>query len=100
MNTKIKAKIKIGSKISQDFSYFKWPNCFPPNSEYENNDYYYETKFPDAEFECEWYGKHWNCVKDGYGSLKNSESYGNGSIFVLDYNGIEFSPFNDEGDWW
>lgn len=98
----MKAKIKRGSFIGQDRSYFNWPECFPHDSEYNRNavDYRFETKFPDAVFECEWNGKYWECVRNGYGSLKASESYGNGSIFVFDYNGIEFLPMNDEGDWW
>lgn len=101
MKNLIKTKIKRGALVGQERRYFNWPGCIPPSKEYDLPiNFKYETKFPDAIFECEWNGEYWDCKRDGYGSLKYSESYGNGSIFVFDFNGIEFLSINDEGDWW
>lgn len=77
----MKGRIKIGAEIYQDFSYGKWPDCKPPKSEYDGEDYQYTTKFPDRIFEVSWdeSWNAWDCRADGYGSHTD---YGNGSISV------------------
>jgi hypothetical protein len=96
---KINAIIKIGASIGQDFSYDRWPNCVPPRSEYEGEEYNYITKFPMAIFECEWnsQGNRWDCVRDGYGKSGN---YGNGSISVFGYYSVEPIDLKDESVFW
>lgn len=73
----IRAKIKRGTHIGQDFGHFNWPDCKSPKGEQAKVDY---------EFDAEWTGSWWNCVRPGYGEKNN---YGNGSILVFDKNGIE-----------
>lgn len=76
-------RIKIGTTIMQDHRCMKWPNCFPPKKEYLGEEYKYEAKNPDMYFEIVCFEEFCECIADGYGSLREGESYGNGSIFVL-----------------
>ncbi len=89
---KLYARIKVGSHISHDYGYTKWPRCKPPKSEYPNKESYeYITIKPSRIFEVEWKGSYWNCVADGYGILSaDGGEYGNGSIYVTNPDGVEF----------
>lgn len=80
----MQVRIKIGTGIFQDHAFGKWPDCKPPQSEYEGEEYDQTTKFPDAEFAAEWKGNYWDCKRSGYGG----EPYGNGSIFVHNKDGV------------
>lgn len=93
----LKVKIKKGAKIFQDFHFGRWPACLPPSSEYEGEEYRYRTKNPDLIFDAEWKGRHWDCRRKGYGVGSKPEEYGNGSIFVIDEDGVEilFGVEND-----
>ena len=81
-------RIKRGALISQDFRVRRWPECFPPRSEYDADKYKPEAKDPDMEFDATWNGRFWTCKADGYGSGE----YGNGSIFVTGYDGVDLPP--------
>lgn len=87
----MKAKIKVGSHISQDFGSFYWPECKPPRTEYVGEDYEYEAKDPDMIFDVEWSGRWWDCCAEGYGypSSETNNHYGNGSIFAFGEDSIE-----------
>ena len=87
-----RVRIKEGSGVFQDHHFGKWPECCPPQSEYEGDEYQYRAKNPDMEFDGEWNGRWWNCVADGYGRLKRygeEGEYGNGSIFVPGLDSVE-----------
>ena len=87
-----RVRIKEGASIFQDHHFGKWPNCCPPNSEYEGEEYQYVAKNPDMEFDGEWNGRYWDCKSDGYGHLKSrgdTGAYGNGSIFVIGLDSVE-----------
>jgi len=93
----MQGRIKRGAGIFQDHHFGKWPNCCPPRSEYEGEEYKYEAKDPDMVFEVEWTGRHWDCKADGYGMLRSrgeGGEYGNGSIFVSDPDGVELVRSN------
>lgn len=93
----MQGRIKRGAWIFQDHHLGEWPNCCPPRSEYEGEEYQYEAKDPDMLFEVEWAGNHWNCKADGYGMLRSrgeDGEYGNGSIFVSDSAGVELVGLN------
>jgi len=81
----MRVKIKKGAPIFQNYRSSKWPVCCPPDSEYAGEEYQYVTKNPDREFEAQWDGQVWECKADGYG---------NGSIFVLEFDGVK--PINTE----
>lgn len=90
-------RIKLGAPIFQDFHFGKWPNCLPPESEYEGEKYQYKAKDPDMVFEVEWKGRYWDCKADGYGMLRSrgeGGEYGNGTIFVHEIDGVELVPSN------
>jgi len=90
-----RGRIVKGAAISQDFHFGKWPQCCPPRSEYKDEEYQYLTKRPDMIFDVEWNGRYWDCKADGYGHLRaNGEigEYGNGSIFVFAFDGVELIP--------
>jgi hypothetical protein len=86
----MKARIKSGAGIMQDFRLLKWPHCCPPKSEYTGEDYHFKAKDPDMVFDAEWHdsvnGGYWYCIAPGYGENGN---YGNGSILVNGFEGIE-----------
>ncbi len=87
--------IKIGASIFQDHHFGRWPACCPPKSEYEGETYKYEAKDPYMEFDVTWTGHHWVCKADGYGMLNTKGEpveYGNGSIFVTPFDGVEIVP--------
>lgn len=93
----MQGRIKRGAGIFQDHHFGKWPNCCPPKSEYEGEEYKYEAKDPDMVFEVEWTGNHWDCKADGYGMLRvrgEAGEYGNGSIFVSSRDGVELVGSN------
>lgn len=77
----MKARIKVGAKISQDFSFGEWPNCFPPKAEYEGEEYRYEAKNPFMIFDVveSNVNDSVELVTEGYGG----KHYGSGSIHVL-----------------
>lgn len=76
-------RIKIGAKVFQDFVTCIWPQCKPPRSEYENEDYKHITKYPYAIFKGTYKDGWWDLTRLGYGKMKSSISaYGNGSISV------------------
>ncbi len=82
----MKVKIKEGARIFQDHHFLRWPNCKPPQREYECEKYQFKTKYPDAEFSAKKESRYWDCWRDGYGAKGD---YGNGSIFVHDMDGVE-----------
>ena len=87
-----RVRIKEGSAIFQDRRFGKWPECCPPQSEYEGEEYQYRAKDPDMEFDGEWDGTRWDCKADGYGHMKlhgDPGEYGNGSIFALGLDSVE-----------
>jgi len=84
--TKVKVRIKPGAVISQDHGFFRWPNCYPPESEYPGEEYRCAAKNPDMEFSATWNGSFWNCKAPGYGEIGN---YGSGSILVRGYDNVE-----------
>ncbi len=93
----MQGRIKRGAGILQDHHFGKWPNCCPPRSEYEGEEYKYEAKDPDMVFEVEWKGRYWDCKADGYGMLRSrgeGGEYGNGSIFVSARDGVELVGSN------
>ena len=93
----MQGRIKRGAGIFQDHHFGKWPDCCPPRSEYQGEEYQYEAKDPDMVFEVEWTGNHWDCKADGYGMLRShgeAGEYGNGSIFVRDRAGVELVGSN------
>lgn len=84
----VKVRIKRGTIIGHDLGAFIWPGCKPPRNEYPNNNYKYETKFPDAIFEGEWSGFSWTLKRPGYGFI-GKNNYGNGAIHIEEYEGVE-----------
>jgi hypothetical protein len=89
-----RGRIKVGTAIFQDHHFGKWPNCLPPKREYEGEEYQYCAKDPDMVFDVQWNGHHWDCKADGYGYLRSrgdAGEYGNGSIFVCAFDGVELS---------
>ena len=88
-NTQI-VRIKDGAYIGQDRSFSHWPICLPPSSEWKDDgENPYRAKDPDMLFCARWTGNMWKCVADGYGDLSKEGCYGNGSIFVFSYDGVE-----------
>ena len=88
----MQGRIKRGAGIFQGHHFGKWPDCCPPRSEYEGEEYQYEAKDPDMVFDVKWTGTHWDCKADGYGMLRargEGGEYGNGSIFVSGCDGVE-----------
>lgn len=87
----MRVRIKIGAPIFHDYFVGKWPQCKPPKSEGST---LRVTEFPDKIFDAEWKsGRYWDCRADGYGYMQSkgdAGEYGNGSIFVHDYDGVEF----------
>jgi len=81
----MRVRIKKGAPIIQNHRVSKWPACYPLDNEYAGEDYQYVAKNPDMEFEAQWDGQVWEC--------KTSE-YGNGSIFVIDFDNVE--PINND----
>lgn len=87
-----KGRIKPGAGIFQDFHFGKWPNCCPPRSEYEGEEYQQRAKDPEMVFDVEWNGRYWDCKADGYGYLRSqgeAGEYGSGSITVSSFQGVE-----------
>jgi hypothetical protein len=88
----MRVKIKKGAPLIQNNRAGIWPFCCPPDSEYAGEEYKYVAKNPDMEFEARWTGQYWRCKANGYGSLKiygDTGEYGNGSIFVYAFDGVE-----------
>jgi len=87
-----RGRIVEGAGIFQDHRFGEWPQCCPPRSEYEGDEYQYCAKDPDMVFDVEWNGRYWNCKADGYGYLRSrgeSGEYGSGSILVQEFDGVE-----------
>lgn len=94
-----KGRIKLGTPIFQDHRFCKWPECCPPESEYHGDDYEYLAKDPYMIFDVEWDGRSWDCKANGYGyhkSLGYNGEYGNGSIFIRIFDGVELITENRE----
>lgn len=85
-NTKAKVRIKPGTTVMQDHTFFSWPACFPPGREYRDGEYQCKAKNPDMEFSATWNGSFWGCKAPGYGEIGN---YGSGSILVRGYDNVE-----------
>ena len=92
-------RIKIGSPISQDRGFGKWPACCPPKEEGKG---LLETIFPERVFIATLETKgndsfYWECMADGYGMLQSKHKhlsdqdfiYGNGSIYVTGKDAVE-----------
>jgi hypothetical protein len=90
----MQGRIKRGAGIFQDRNFCKWPNCCPPRSEYESEEYQYEAKDPDMVFEVEWTGNHWDCKADGYGMLRSHGglSWWGRTLSVVAYRNLKFTP--------
>ena len=87
-----KGRIVRGAGIFQDFHFGRWPQCCPPDFEYDGEEYQYVAKYPDMVFAVEWNGSHWTCRADGYGNLRSmgeTGRYGSGCIFVKQFDGVE-----------
>jgi hypothetical protein len=84
----VKARIKIGTRIAQDFQAFAWPECLPTLAHYHGSDFIYDKRVltPNMLFTCTLGPKGWDCVAPGFGERMD---YGNGSILIVDINGIE-----------
>lgn len=94
-----RGRIVDGAGIFQDHHFGKWPQCCPPKSDYEGEEYQYCAKDPAMVFDVEWNGHHWNCKADGYGYLRSrgeAGEYGSGSIFVRAFDGVELVTHNAE----
>lgn len=95
----MQGRIKRGVTVWQDFGAGKWPQCKPPNSEYEGEEYQYLAKNPEMLFDVTWVGGdsgYWDCRADGYGyHRRDGGEYGCGSIFVNDRDGVELVGPND-----
>ena len=90
----MKGRIVKGATVHQDHAICAWPGCVPPTSEWEGGEHQYFTKFPNAIFDVEWKGTHWDCKRKGYGVL-GGENYGNGSIFVRKFEDVELVAVED-----
>ena len=93
----MRGRILEGAQISQDFAVFHWPQCKPPRTEYQGQEYQHLAKDSDMAFEVTWNGSFWNCRADGYGHLKSRGhpgDYGNGSIFVHAFDGVALDSHN------
>lgn len=77
----IKARIKRGAFIYQDFASGYWPACKPPGGGTEAAD-------PDMVFDCTREHGWWECKAPGFGQRGD---YGNGAISVHDADGIELA---------
>lgn len=87
-----RGRIVEGAGIYQDHHFAKWPQCCPPKSEYEGEEYLYRAKDKNMVFDVEWNGCFWNCRADGYGFMRSrgeSGEYGNGSIYLSRFDGVE-----------
>lgn len=90
--TKTKLVAVVGAEIFQDHHFGKWPQCYPPQKEYQDEEYQCQAKNPDMIFDVEWNGSYWKCKADGYGRMRRrgeNRGYGSGSIFVLKFDGVE-----------
>jgi len=88
----MQGRIKRGAEVFHDRHFGTWPSCCPPLSEYDGQEYRHEARDTDMVFDVEWSGRSWACKANGYGMLRSrgeDGEYGNGSIFVLDRDGVE-----------
>ncbi|BCG50227.1 hypothetical protein [Ralstonia phage RP13] len=82
------ARVRIirGTSISQDHQFgMRWPRCLAP-SNYKDENY---ADDPDMPFEGVWNGRYWDLRAHGFGKFGERDSYGNGSIYVGPYEGVE-----------
>lgn len=84
--------IREGTLIGQDFRFFKWPGCCPPEEEYKGEKYQYRAKNSKMLFEAEEFNNGWICKRNGYGIKEN---YGNGAIHVSSKEGVVIIRKND-----
>ena len=87
-----RGRIIVGTGIYQDQYFGIWPQCCPPRSEYEGEEYQYQAKDQEMVFDVVWNGHYWDCRADGYGyrrSNGDNGEYGNGSIFVSKFDGVK-----------
>ena len=87
-----RGRIKSETIVFHDHHFGIWPECCPPESEYKGEKYQYLAKNPEMFFDVEWNGRWWDCKADGYGYLRSrgeDGEYGNGSIMVNDFDGVE-----------
>jgi hypothetical protein len=78
---KLFGRIRVGASIMQDRAFGNWPECRPPKGRVVD---------PDMIFEVTWNGRYWDCRANGFGQITVGalDQYGNGSIFVNDFNGV------------
>ena len=94
-------RIKVGTHIAQGPGFMRWPFCVPPTEEHSKGEYEYETMYPERVFIGTRNANGWELVADGYGFLSSmklvmsdgtsplqSGDYGNGSIRVLNSDGL------------
>lgn len=91
----MKGRIKRGAKVFQDSYSCTWPQCVPPSSEYEGEEYKYVTKDADRVFRVEYNGRYWDCKAEGYGL---DPDYGNGSVFAYGEDAVELVEGNEKID--
>jgi len=82
----MKGRIKIGTRIGQDHSFFVWPNCAPSKEDYFGREYKFKAINQEMIFDIEDRGGMFKCVAPGFGK---TGYYGNGAIYVFDPNGIK-----------
>ena len=88
----MRGRIKRGAMVLHDRVLGRWPSCCPPSSEYDGEQYRYEAKDPGMVFDVARNGRRWECRADGYGMFRSrgeAGEYGNGSVFVIDGDGVE-----------
>ncbi len=85
MDKQYQAKIKQGSVVSHDFSFFNWPDCKWPKG-----------MKPDSEliFNVEKGKGFFVLTRSGFGEI--SGEYGNGSLFVRHLKDLEFMECDHE----
>lgn len=83
-------RIVPGADVWQDFQHYVWPQCQPPKSEYEGEEYKHLAKNPNMLFLIRRQGTYWVCTAPGYGDFSTKGAYGSGSIYVPHYLGVTF----------
>lgn len=83
----LRARIKVGARCGQDFSWFRWPHAHP------------EPLDAAMVFQVRRQGDAWDAAADGYGfgvTGRPAGKYGNGGIYVYGVNSVELLDFNVE----
>lgn len=84
-----RVRIKVGALVGQDHAFGRWP--------WTRDGVDVDQ---DMVFDAEWDGRWWDCRADGYGRkswLGDTRGYGNGSIGVMDLDGVEILTATPKG---